>query len=145
VSKKVVDALTFAGVLLAATSCMVGPDYVRPVVTLNTTFNASKDPRLATETAIDIAWWKTFNDPALDNVIELAYQQNLSLQIAGLRILEARAQLAAAFGDFLPKNVSPIASASAVGLSEHAPNSALLDHHFGDYSVGFDAIWEMDF
>jgi NodT family efflux transporter outer membrane factor (OMF) lipoprotein len=145
VSKNVVDALSFAGVLLAATACTVGPDYVRPQVTLNSTFNASKDPRLVSETAIDIAWWKTFNDATLDNLIELAYQQNLSLQIAGLRILEARAALAAAFGDWFPKNIAPIGSAQAVGLSEHGANQALVDHHFGSYQVGFDAVWELDF
>jgi HlyD family secretion protein len=44
------------------------------------------------QTAVDKQWWRAFNDPALDQLIQLAYQQNLPLQIAGLRILESRAR-----------------------------------------------------
>jgi len=135
-------ALSLIGVLIA-TACNVGPKYVRPPVALNPNWSES-DPRLATDGALDVAWWKTFGDPTLDNLIETAYRQNLSLQVAGLRILEARAQLGIAVGEFLPHG-GPTASGAAKGLSEHGPNGALLDRRFGEYQVGFDAIWELDF
>jgi len=106
---------------------------------------SGSDPPCATGADIGIAWWKAFDDPALDSLIELAYHQNLSLQVAGLRILEARAQLGIAIGQQYPENPGPIASASAVGLSEHAANSANIDRHYRQYELGFDAIWELDF
>jgi NodT family efflux transporter outer membrane factor (OMF) lipoprotein len=144
VSKHVVDALSLAGVLLAATACTVGPDYVRPQVGLNGTWSDSKDPRLSTDTAVDLAWWHTFQDPTLDHLIELAYEQNLPLQIAGLRILEARAQLGVAYGDRWPKNVAPVAGASNAGYLNEV-NDELVSHNLQAFQVGFDAIWELDF
>ena len=35
-------------------------------------------------------WWTVFNDPVLNQLMEEAYQQNLSLRAAGLRVLQAR-------------------------------------------------------
>jgi NodT family efflux transporter outer membrane factor (OMF) lipoprotein len=138
-------AVSLTGLLLAAAACTVGPDYARPKVTLNAQWSESGDPRLARDAAIDAAWWKSFGDPALDNLIELAVHQNLSLQIGGLRILEARAQLGVAVGEQYPQNVAPVAGASAVGLSRRAANSAPSDRNYGQYQVGFDALWEVDF
>jgi NodT family efflux transporter outer membrane factor (OMF) lipoprotein len=86
-----------------------------------------------------------FNDPTLDSLVQLAYHQNLPLQIAGLRILEARALLGIAVGNRYPQLQVAFGSATAVGLSKHAANSVLADHNFWDYQVGFDAAWELDF
>src|SRR5262249_8032563 len=83
--------------------CKVGPDFKRPEVALNDAWSAKSDPRVATQTAVDVLWWKSFNDPALDRLVELSYQQNLPLQIAGLKIMEARAQLGIATGMQYPQ------------------------------------------
>ena len=48
-------------------------------------------------------WWRTFHDPVLNRLIEAAYAQNLSLQIAGVRILAARAALNATVGNLFPQ------------------------------------------
>jgi NodT family efflux transporter outer membrane factor (OMF) lipoprotein len=131
--------------LLVACACNVGPAFHPPRVAINPTWNEHGDPRLAENALADILWWRTFDDPALDRLIEIAYHENLPLQIAGLRIFEARAQLGVAIGDQLPTNPGPIASASAVRLSNSAPNTASLDRNFHQYQVGFDATWEIDF
>jgi NodT family efflux transporter outer membrane factor (OMF) lipoprotein len=135
-----------AGVLLllATTGCPISPKYVRPEVPLNASWS-QQDPRLATKIAVDIAWWKSFNDPTLDRLIETAYQQNLPLQIAGLRILEARAQLGIAIGQQYPTNQNPIGSASLTGLKSHTPDGTDLNLLAGRFLVGFDALWEVDF
>src|ERR1700732_3846699 len=44
-----------------------------------------------------------FRDPVLDRLIRVAYEQNLSLVSAGTRVLEARAQLGVAIGEFSPQ------------------------------------------
>jgi NodT family efflux transporter outer membrane factor (OMF) lipoprotein len=93
-----------------------------------------------------VEWWKIFNDPVLDTLIDKAYQQNLPLQIAGLRIFEARAQLGIAVGLQYPQTQTAGGSASAVGLSENSPNfNPLADDNFKNYQAGFDAAWELDF
>ncbi|MDX2499307.1 MAG: TolC family protein, partial [Deltaproteobacteria bacterium] len=48
-------------------------------------------------------WWHLFEDPVLDHLIELAREQNLDLRIAGLRILESRAQLGIAGSSLYPQ------------------------------------------
>src|SRR4051812_14555809 len=113
-----IRTLLCALLLLVASGCPVGPKFVKPEVPLPANWSASADPRLA-KTAIDVAWWKSFKDPALDRLVELAYQQNLPLQIAGIRILEARAQLGIAVGRQFPTNQNPIGSASLNGLNTH--------------------------
>jgi NodT family efflux transporter outer membrane factor (OMF) lipoprotein len=94
-------------------------------------------------------WWKSFNDPALDQLVDLAYKQNLSLQVAGLRIVEARARLGVATGQQYPQVQVARGNVTAVGLSENsanygAANIANLDFKYWDYQVGFDAFWEVD-
>src|SRR5690242_2839901 len=105
--------------LLLWSGCLVGPDYKRPEVPLNARWSA--DARL-TQTATDARWWKSFNDPALDRLIELAWRQNLPLQIAGLKILEARAQVGVAVGYYYPQNVNPIAQGGGGGLHNDNTN-----------------------
>jgi NodT family efflux transporter outer membrane factor (OMF) lipoprotein len=87
-----------------------------------------------------------FNNPVLDQLIETAHQQNLPLQIAGLRILEARAQLGIARGNQYPQVQQAVGSATANELSENSPNfSSSIDDDFANYQAGFDAAWELDF
>jgi NodT family efflux transporter outer membrane factor (OMF) lipoprotein len=140
-----VRTLLVIGLVLPAPACLVGPDFVKPKAPLNASWSEGRDPRLATTAAADVAWWKAFADPTLDELIELAYHQSLSLQVAGLRILEARALLGIAVGQQYPTNPGPIARSDVVKPSEHAANSANINHHYGEYQVGFDAIWELDF
>jgi NodT family efflux transporter outer membrane factor (OMF) lipoprotein len=139
-------AIALLGTVSALIGCAVGPKYESPAVPLNNDWR-EKDPRIATQTATDSAWWKVFGDPSLDELIQLAYRQDLSLQVAGLRILEARAQLGIAVGRQYPQLQAAFASVTAVGLSERAANvgTAGFDNNYWDYQVGFDALWELDF
>jgi NodT family efflux transporter outer membrane factor (OMF) lipoprotein len=77
-------------------------------------------------------------------LVASAVHQNLSLQIAGLRIFEARAQLGIAVGKQYPQVQAAIARATGIGLSDRAANIQGLDPNFWDFQVGFDAAWELD-
>ena len=131
--------------VLLASGCMVGPDFVRPDAPMEEGWIKKEDPRIKSEPADYSKWWTVFDDPVLNNLIETAYQQNLDLQIAGLRILEARAQLGIATGQLYPQTQQVGASANANELSENAPNGRGADKFFYDYQMGFDAAWELDF
>jgi NodT family efflux transporter outer membrane factor (OMF) lipoprotein len=133
------------GVLLAVSGCMVGPDFKTPEAPLQPKWRASDDPRLAAQTAADTQWWKGFKDPALDRLIDLAYQQNMTLEVAGLRIVEARARLGIASGRFWPQQQNITAGGAAVGVNEAIASGTDLDRNFFAYQVGFDAAWELDF
>jgi NodT family efflux transporter outer membrane factor (OMF) lipoprotein len=130
--------------LLAIAGCLVGPDYVQPKAPTNASWSEQTDSRFVVNAAVNTAWWNGFADPTLDQLVEIAYRQNLPLQITGLRILEARAELGVAVGNQWPSG-GPTAQANAVGISSHAANSSFVNKRFGAYQVGFDATWELDF
>jgi len=138
-------ALCLSTAVLLTAGCAVGPAYKRPEVKINNNWSQQHDERIATETAPDITWWKAFNDPALDRLVDLAHRQNLSLQVAGLRIMESRARLGYAVGQQYPQFQAAVGDLSAVGLSKKAANSAGADHSYVNLQSGFDAIWEIDF
>jgi NodT family efflux transporter outer membrane factor (OMF) lipoprotein len=125
--------------------CAVGPDFVRPDAPAEEEWIDSDVPQIKTEEADLTDWWKVFNDPVLDSLIETAYGQNLPLQIAGLRIMEARAQLGVAVGNQYPQFQQLSGSATAVEISDNAPNALAADKFYYDYQLGFDAAWELDF
>jgi NodT family efflux transporter outer membrane factor (OMF) lipoprotein len=133
------------GSLLTALGCQVGPDFKKPEAPVIPKWSGSADPRIATQTAADSLWWKEFNDDALNRLVDLAYHQNLPLQIAGLRIMEARAQLGVVTGKQFPQLQVLAAGASADGVTETVSTYANLDRNFFSYQVGFDAVWELDF
>ena len=70
--------------------CTVGPDYVRPEASVNSSWLESA-PTLQDEPAEIRAWWTAFDDPVLTRLVHEAYEQNLSLRAAGLRVIQARA------------------------------------------------------
>ena len=132
-----------AGVLGACTT--VGPDYVQPESPLGPNWYEAEFARYDTDAEQQVAWWKTLGDPVLDELIELAHRQNNNLKIAGLRVLESRAQLGIAVGNQYPQVQVAAGDASAVQASKNAANTAAGDLSFTQYNVGVSASWEIDF
>ncbi|MAE66591.1 MAG: transporter [Phycisphaeraceae bacterium] len=125
-------------------SCAVGPDYEAPQVDTQESWIDSDDAHLDASKFDDGAWWEAFNDSTLSGLIDLARNENLSLQIAAVRMLEARAQLAVARGSIWPQKQDATGRAANVGLSNNAPNLAVADRAHWDFQFGFDAAWELD-
>jgi NodT family efflux transporter outer membrane factor (OMF) lipoprotein len=123
---------------------MVGPDYVKPTTQEPKQWLKSTDPKIESKEVDFSDWWTVFSDPVLNDLIQAAYQQNLPLQIAGLRIYEARAELGIAFGFQFPQTQQGLGSASINQLSKNAPNSAGADRYYSNYDIGLDAAWELD-
>src|ERR1019366_6105078 len=87
---------------LALGGCAVGPDFLATTAPVQDKWIESGDKRVA-KSDVKSHWWKTFKDPTLDRLIQRAYEQNLPVRIAGLKILEARAQLGVAIGNLYPQ------------------------------------------
>jgi len=134
---------------LIISGCLVGPDYHRPELKVSQNWMDAGDNRVKSETADNRNWWKTFNDPVLDRLIDLAYSQNLTLQIAGVRVLEARAELGIATGEFFPQtqqvggSLQRIRTSASPGAVEGVttPSSLVITQD----QVQLTANWEMDF
>jgi NodT family efflux transporter outer membrane factor (OMF) lipoprotein len=122
----------------------VGPDFHRPQVRVSENWMDVGDNRVKSESADYRNWWKSFNDPALDRLIDKAYRDNLPLRIAGVRVLEARAQLGIAVGEFYPQTQQGTGSLNYVRLSEQAAQ-AFPPFQYYLSQIGANASWEIDF
>jgi len=77
-----------AGTMALAVACApVGPDYVKPEVALPDAWSTIGNNGLEAAPIDDSQWWHIFEDPILDKLVETAWLQNISIEIAGLRVL----------------------------------------------------------
>lgn len=135
------------------TGCtVVGPDFEKPEAPVADSWLSADDPRINTAETEYQDWWRVFDDPVLAQLIDTAYRQNLSLQLAGLRILEARARLGIAVGIQYPQSqfvsggyVRSKSSENAPPFSNLPPDvSSRIDTGINVWSLSFDAAWEAD-
>jgi NodT family efflux transporter outer membrane factor (OMF) lipoprotein len=136
-------------VLLGLVACVygctsVGPDFVEPEAELPEQWSQAGAGMTATPTEL-VEWWTVFGDPVLDRLILTAYEQNYSLEVAGLRVLEARAQLGIAVGNQYPQLQRGRGGVTRVSGSESGANTAAGDLNYWQYDLAADVSWEMDF
>jgi len=141
------------GLVVLISGCTaVGPDFKKPEAEVSDSWLEAHDPRVDTSSTAYRDWWTVFNDPVLIGLIELAYKQNLNLQVAGLRILEARAQLGIATGLQYPQSQSVQGSYTRQRNSVNAPPFSNLPDDVVSrinpaidfWSTSFNIAWEAD-
>jgi multidrug efflux system outer membrane protein len=120
--------------------CAVGPDYHRPETQAPAAFANAADVA-ATNGSPDPTWWRGFNDPLLERLIEQASTNNYDLKLAQARLREARALWTEARFDYVP-TVRSAASYEKEQLSKDDARGR--DRRSELYRVGFDATWELD-
>lgn len=153
---------------LLVAGCAVGPDYQPAKPQMPAGFNDTANQNQpgvtsrAQTTATDPRWWRSFNSPQLDSLIERAIAGNLTLQQTVLRIAGAREQITQAGGAFYPSvNGSASATRQQLGLDGELKSHGVYDQlNEVDPSLGgaldpltkpitlyqgsFDASWELD-
>lgn len=127
----------------------VGPNYARPAAPVASEWIDYQDPRLKSEEQALSEWWRVFNDPVLNSLAEEAYSQNLSLRVAGARILEARALRGIAVGELFPQDNFSKNGQQAFGDFRHQKYSQLTansppDVSFDNWHFGLETSWELD-
>lgn len=127
---------------LALNACApVGPDFVTPEVQAPQQWAQPVAEGLETGGVEHTQWWRVFDDPVLDEVVETAQHGNNNLEIAGLRVLEARAQLGVATGQLYPQTQLVAGNATYVSPA----NNTGITSNFWQYAAGLTAAWEIDF
>jgi NodT family efflux transporter outer membrane factor (OMF) lipoprotein len=130
---------------LLLAGCSVGPEYVEPDIDWRQEWETGIYEQIGSgENRADLElsfWWHLFDDPVLNDLVELAYLENLSLRIAGLRVLESRAVLAKIRGYQYPQVQKVTGDAAYVG---GIPDGG---DWYDDttWGVGLDVGWEIDF
>jgi NodT family efflux transporter outer membrane factor (OMF) lipoprotein len=136
-----------AALLLPITACTIGPDFTAPVAPLADKFRGT-DGRSVKSSPLEYQhWWEGFRDPTLNRLIQIAYNQNLTLLSAGTQVLQARAVLGIAVGISYPQvqqgagSVVYNRTSAATPLS--GPNAA--PSYFWTNALAAQAAWELDF
>jgi NodT family efflux transporter outer membrane factor (OMF) lipoprotein len=116
----------------------VGPNYSTPKADVAPSYLPSPGVEEAPLNAADAYWWKIFQDPVLDRLVEAAYRNNLTLQIAGARVLQARAQLNQSIGNLFPQQQG------ASGAIAYDRTGTPITVNRWDDNLLFSATWEID-
>ena len=133
----IIITLSLLLAVLLSGCTVLGPDYTRPEAPVESNWLEAGEPLITSEPPVDPQWWKTaFHEPELNQLVETALQQNLSLRSAGLRVLQSQQQLAIAIGNQFPQQQQ------ASGL---ASRQKANDMTFNNYNLGFNLGWEVDF
>lgn len=130
-------------IVLLGGCAILGPDFVKPAAPVANDWLES-DPRLKRDAVELRTLSKIFEDPVLDRLIDAAQAQNLSLKLAGLRILEVRAALGIALRQRYLQVQQAGGEATFERSSKNQVNAAGADSSAGTFDVGFDAAWKLD-
>lgn len=120
-----------------------------PQATVAPAWTESANPEVVATRQNDRDWWNVFADATLDRLVQTAYDQNLTLQAAGLRVLQERAQLGVAIGEFYPQKqtLSAGAAYSANSSSAQIGSNAISgssNSSFWQAGIGPQVGWEID-
>jgi len=134
---------------LSAACTTLGPDYAEPTPEWLATWQPDLYGQHVDgdgDDQEDLArWWQRYADPSLDALIEDVVVANPGLELAGLRVLEARARLVGARALRLPQQQT--LQSSATYLRQRRSDGLLpaSQDSFGSYSAALGAGWELDF
>ena len=138
--------LLIAALLLPMAACKVGPDFAAPTAPVAGNWLESSDASVHTDRQDYEQWWTAYHDATLNRLIDLAYRQNLTLMAAGTRVLEARATLGVAVGEFYPQTQQIDANVGYNQASQVDPTSN-PQHELENYwraALGTRIAWELD-
>jgi outer membrane protein, multidrug efflux system len=167
----------FLGLAFVLAGCKVGPNYKPPATTMPVGYmlhattlptTASTQPTVAPPPANLVGWWRSFNDPILNDLIVRAVHANLDLRIATARLRQARAQYGITSSALYPE-VDFDPSYTRQRVSGNGPNNIAFpsvlhgntdtfpvtpvtttipgggfNQTYNLFQVGFDATWELD-
>lgn len=142
--KRIARLLRFLPLLLLA-SCTVGPNYKTPQAKLQAEWMTPLVGQAGDSAAVQTNWWNTLNDPVLNHLVQTAASNNLSLQIAGVRILQARARLNKSVGNLFPQQQGFSGNVEYRELTDPVVSAVpSLTPDFTSDQVLFAATWEID-
>jgi len=136
----------YAAVSIFLAGCAaVGPNYHAPVTSDPKNWSEAPAGGVTSAPMQVGEWWKTFNDPELESLIERAVKANYDLRLAEARLMEARANRSHAKWDFAPTvgtSASYTKQQTSGNLSTNSKaNTSTVSQV---YDTGFDATWEID-
>ena len=152
-----------AGLLTGASllcGCVVGPNYVKPSTPTADQPGGGKFAAGAPDTSTDAPlppdWWRLYDDPALNDLVQDALAHNNTLKQAAANLVEARAALTLARSARLPS--TNLTGSAQYGVSSDSifaadlrsggdalgSTATVAPSAQGYYSYGLDVSYEVD-
>lgn len=128
----------------ALAACAVGPNYRAPQIAAPQQFVSADAPQFAA-TDVEADFWKSFNDPLLNQLIDQALVANHDIRIAASRLREARALRGETRLDLAPTVTATAGHTESRTSLQQAPPASGAQRSQDSYDAGFDAAWELDF
>ena len=125
--------------VLSLAGCSLAPTYQRPEVPVPAQWQVN------IQTANDLAntsWWKQFRDPVLDNLIQIALQENKDVQIAAARVEEYMGRYGVTRSAQFPQ-VGANAAGARTRLSENPPQTT-GENPGNSFQVDLGVSFELD-
>jgi NodT family efflux transporter outer membrane factor (OMF) lipoprotein len=95
--------LALTPLALAVSACAVGPNYHAPQTPTGATAPfVSATPTVATAEPPPADWWRLYDDPTLDSLVQQALTENQDLKVAAANLLRASGVLAQARAGLFP-------------------------------------------
>ncbi len=114
---------SLSALILLGGCAAVGPDYAPPSASAPASFGAM--PAGIDGGGVEIEWWRGFDEPDLESLIQRALVANLDIAPAGARLDEAKALLRENREEFLPRGGPAFDyQARRRGEVEHRPASS---------------------
>lgn len=137
---KLLKPLTPSLLALALAACAVGPDYKTPD-TAPAKLDSGLEAKAFDRSRFESVWWKQFDDPVLNQLVQASLDGNRDLRVAFARLKAARAIREDASNDQLPvvtsRASSDLGKGQVPGQTERRVNSER-------YDLGLDMAWELD-
>lgn len=129
---------SLSALILLGGCAAVGPDYAPPSASAPASFGAM--PAGIDGSGVEIEWWRGFDEPALESLIQRALAANLDIALAGARLDEAKALLRENREEFLPRG-GPAFDYQARRRGE-VETPAGQQRDIETYRGALDASWE---
>jgi multidrug efflux system outer membrane protein len=94
--------LGFLSLSLLLSGCLTIPTYTTPDVDVPCEWHSEMPMTMQAGPCDGLNWWERLDDPVLNELITYAFDQNLDLRIASMRVLQARSEAKAKKGDLYP-------------------------------------------
>ncbi|AQS42211.1 MAG: NodT family efflux transporter, outer membrane factor (OMF) lipoprotein [Candidatus Tokpelaia hoelldobleri] len=134
-AKALFHAAWLAGMGLALSGCLAGPDYQAAPVTMPGHWSNAASQKVQAQPAALAGWWRQLQDPLLDKLVAKAIAGNTDVATAKARVREARATLRQTTGTLLP---------SLGGAADARRSRTGTAPETSRFNTGLDAGWEID-
>ena len=128
---------------LALAACTAGPNYVRPQApaAAGGAFIGAGNPAFAPAEP-EAGWWRLYQDPVLDRLVEDAFSHNTDLRVATANLARARALLRETRAGRLPR--VGVSAGAAYGRVPESQAVSGADRTDSSFDVGLDVSYEVD-